>query len=140
MAEKGKAKQAGISLSDLKKEEVEGLVAGLANQGMTPSEIGMALRDQHGIPSIKKLTGMNLEQILEKKGIKGDMPRDMLNLIKLSVVQYRHMQKNKKDMTAKRGYMLTVSKIRRLTDYYIKKVKLAKGWRYTPETAALLVK
>ena len=57
----------------------------------------------------------------------------------LSCVQ-RHMQTNKKDQTAKRGYTLTVSKIRRLTDYYHRTGKLDKAWRYTAETAALLVK
>ncbi|VVC00415.1 30S ribosomal protein S15 [uncultured archaeon] len=136
---KGK-KKARVTLSDMKQEELEGIVANLANQGMTPSEIGVALRDQHGVPSVKKLTGMNLEKILEKKGLQGDMPRDLLNLISRSVVLFRHMQANKKDMTAKRGYLLTVSKIRRLAKYYIREKRLAKDWRYTQEAAELLVK
>ncbi len=125
---------------DYKPAEVEELVVGLANKGLTPAEIGMNLRDQHGIPSVKKLTGMNLEKIMEKKGISGDMPRDLLNLISRSVVLSRHMKANKKDMTAKRGYQLAVSKIRKLTNYYIRAGKLDKNWRYTQEAAELLVK
>lgn len=125
---------------DYKPAEVEEIIVGLANKGLTPAEIGMNLRDQHGIPSVKKLTGLNLEKILEKKGVSSDMPRDLLNLISRSVVLNRHMNVNKKDMTAKRGYQMAVSKIRKLTNYYIKNGKLDKNWRYTQEAAELLVK
>ena len=120
--------------------QVNEIIVELANNGLTPSEIGMTLRDQYGIPSVKKLTSKKIEQILEEKELGSDIPRDMLNLIKKSVQLIKHMEKNKKDMTSKRGYQLTVSKIRRLTKYYINKGKLAKTWRYTPEKAALLVK
>lgn len=137
---KEKTGEKAVAWVDYKPSEVEELVVGLANQGMTPAEIGMNLRDQHGIPSVKKLTGMNLEKILEKKGLQTDMPRDLLNIIKRSVVIYRHMQANRKDMTAKRGYTLAVSKIRKLTKYYIEHGKLDRNWRYTPEAAELLVK
>ena len=120
--------------------QVEEFIVELANNGLTSSEIGMTLRDQYGVPSVKKLTSKKIEQILDKKDLGTDVPRDMLNLIKKSVQLVKHMEKNKKDMTSKRGYQLTVSKIRRLTKYYIKNGKLAKDWRYTPEKAALLVK
>ena len=140
MANGKKAVDKGIQASDIKQEELEEIMVGLSNQGMTPAEIGMVLRDQHNVPSVKKLTGMNLEQLLAKKGVQSDIPRDLLNLIKKSVMLFRHMSANKKDMTAKRGHLLTVSKIRRLTKYYIRAKKLPKGWRYTQEAAELLVK
>lgn len=125
---------------EYKPEEVEQIIIELTNAGQTPAEIGMTLRDQYGIPSVQKLTGNKIEKILEKHKLSSDMPRDLLNLIKRSVVLAKHIEENKKDETAKRGYILTVSKIRRLTDYYIKKGKIEKSWRYTPEKAALLVK
>ena len=125
---------------DYKTEEIEQVVVDLANAGMTPAEIGMALRDQHGIPNVKRLTGITVEKMLGKHKLLPDIPRDLLNLIKRSVVLQKHMQVNKKDQSAKRGYTLAVSRIRRLTDYYIKSGKIEKGWRYTEETAALLVK
>jgi ribosomal protein S15P/S13E len=52
----------------------------------------------------------------------------------------KHMDSNTKDNTAKRGYQLTVSKIRRLAKYYKRNRKLPEDWRYTPEKAKLLVK
>ena len=125
---------------EYKPAEVEEIIVNLANSGMTPSEIGMSLRDQYGIPSIKNLTGFRVEQILEKHSLQTDIPREMLNLIRKSVTLYKHLGVNKKDGTAKKGYILTVSKIRRLTKYYIEKGRLPKAWKYTPETAALLVK
>jgi len=125
---------------EYKPEEIEQIIVELANSGLTASEIGMILRDQYGVPSVKKLSGKKIEEILEKHKLGSDIPRDMLNLIRKSVKLQKHMGKNKKDMTSKRGYQLTVSKIRRLTKYYVKKGKLPKGWRYTPEKAALLVK
>ncbi len=137
---KAPASRQSPSWVEYKPEEVEQLVLELANQGITASEIGMSLRDLHGIPSVKKLTGKKIEEILAAHKLGSDIPRDLLNLIKKSVVLHRHMQENRKDQTAKRGYGLIVSKIRRLTDYYHRKGRLAKEWRYTPETAALLVK
>jgi len=125
---------------EYKPAEVEQIIVDLANTGLTPSEIGMTLRDQYGVPSTHKLLGKKIEQVLDEKNLGSDIPRDMLNLIIKSVTLQKHTEKNKKDMTSKRGYQLTVSKIRRLTKYYIKRGKLAKDWRYTPEKAALLVK
>jgi ribosomal protein S15P/S13E len=125
---------------DYKPHEIEEVIVNLANAGSTPSEIGMALRDQYGIPNVAKVTGEKLEKILEKHKLSGDVPRDLLNLIKKSVQLENHLQKNKKDFTAKRGYIITVSKIRKLVNYYHKSGKLSKDWRYTPERAALLIK
>ncbi len=138
--EKRKATIKAPEWSEYNPEEIEQVVVDQANTGMTPAEIGMILRDQFGVPSVKGATGLTIEEVLAKHGLLSDIPRDLLNLIKRSVVLQRHMVANKKDQSAKRGYTLTVSKIRRLTDYYHRTGKLDKGWRYTPETAALLVK
>lgn len=125
---------------ELKPEEVTDLIVQFANEGKTPTEIGALLRDMHGVPNIKSLTGKKLEEILTENKIASDIPRDLLNLIKKSVVLFKHMNKNKKDFSAKRGYILTVSKIRRLSKYYKIIGKLPEDWKYTQEYAALLVK
>jgi len=125
---------------ELKPQEITELIANLANQGRSASEIGSILRDQYGVPSVKSLTGKRVSKILEEQGTRQEMPEDLMSLIKTSVKLQKHLQEHKKDRTAKRGYQLAVSKIRRLTKYYIKAGKLASNWRYTPETAQLLVK
>lgn len=134
---KGEKEKAIITLTP---EEAVEVIVKLSNQGLTPSEIGITLRDSYGIKNVKELLGKGIEKVLEEKGLLPDMPRDLLNLIRKSVIINRHMKANKHDMTAKRGYLLTVSKIKRLTKYYAKKGKLKKGWKYTPEAAELLVK
>ncbi len=125
---------------DYKPEDVEKLVASLGKSGQDAAEIGMLLREQYAVPSVKAITGKRIERILADADIKSDLPRDLLNLIRKSVVLLNHMKENKKDMTAKRGYQLTVSKIRRLAKYYMRKGRIPHGWRYSPEEAVLLVK
>lgn len=126
--------------AEYKPKEIDAVIVNLANTGMTAAQIGMALRDQYGIPNFKNFSGKKMEQVLKEKELLPDVPRDLLNLIRKSVTLQKHMAENKNDMTSKRGYQLTVSKIRRLVKHYKKDGKLAQDWRYTPESAALLVK
>lgn len=120
--------------------EIEEEIAKLANQGRSASDIGLILKQQHAVLSVKGITGKRISQIVKEKGIVHDIPEDLMNLIKTSVRLQKHLAENKKDFSAKRGYQLAVSKIRRLAKYYIKEGKLPSTWRYTPETAQLLVK
>ncbi|MDH5420151.1 MAG: 30S ribosomal protein S15, partial [Candidatus Bathyarchaeota archaeon] len=48
-------------------EEVEALVIRLAKEGHPPSKIGIILRDQHGIPLTKPITGKSISQILKER-------------------------------------------------------------------------
>jgi small subunit ribosomal protein S15 len=124
----------------LNAKETEETIVSLANAGHTASEIGLMLRDQQGIGDVKVLTKKTITELLEKHKLLGDVPEDLMSLVRKSVMIKKHMAQNKNDMSAKRGYQLTVSKIRRLSKYYTKSGKLPKGWRYSEETAALLVK
>ncbi|HLD59134.1 MAG TPA: 30S ribosomal protein S15 [archaeon] len=125
---------------ELKPKEIEEAITNLANAGHPAAEIGTLLRDQYGVPGAKLVTGKNISQILEEHNLKPKIPEDLMNLIRKSVKQRAHLAKNKKDFDAKRGYQLTVSKIRRLTAYYQKQGKIAADWRYTEQAAELLAK
>ena len=128
------------SVKNPKGSELSETIFQLANQGRTASEIGLILRDQQDIHSVKELTGKRISQILKEKGIVQEIPEDLMNLIRTSVKLQKHLVQNKKDTSAKRGYQLAVSKIRKLARYYIRENKLPARWRYTSETAQLLVK
>jgi small subunit ribosomal protein S15 len=134
---KGKEKPVWI---EYKPKEIEELVVSLSNQGNSPSLIGTILREQNGILDVREATKKTISEILVENNVKQDIPEDLLFLIRKAVALDGHMKKNKKDMSAKHGYELTVSKIRRLVKYYIKKKSLPADWRYTIETASLLVK
>lgn len=120
-----------------KPKEVEMLVVKYAKEGMSPSQIGIQLRDQYGIPDVKTVTGSKITEILEEKELLNDIPEDLLALIKKRVRITNHLEENGKDMTAKRGLELTESKIRRLTKYYKKTGRLPKDWSYDPQKIQL---
>jgi small subunit ribosomal protein S15 len=121
-------------------KEAEENVVSLANAGHSPSKIGLILRDEHSVKNFHEFTGKTIKAVLGENNLLGDIPEDLLNLIRKSVMLYGHMEKNHKDYSAKRGYELTVSKIRKLSKYYVKKKILPNDWYYSPQKAALLVK
>ena len=114
-------------------KEAELLVVKYAKEEQKPSQIGVILRDKYGIPDIKVITGKSINDILVEKKINQEFPEDFLALIKRSVLLRKHLESNKKDMSAKRGLQLTDSKIRRLAKYYKKKGVLEAKWRYNPD-------
>lgn len=127
-------------MKEQSREELEEQVVSLANAGHSSSKIGLILRDEYGVKNFEEVTGKKIQGVLKENKLIGEMPEDLLNLIRRSVILNNHINKNKHDYSAKRGYELTVAKIRRLTKYYAKKRKIPQGWVYTPEQAALLVK
>lgn len=117
------------------KDEVLKIIEKLEKQGLSQSLIGMRLRDQYGIANLKEY-GIKLSSAVKKRNI----PEDMHSLLVKVVNLHAHMAKNKKDSTSKHGLEKSESQIRRLAKYYIKNGMLPKGWKYTIESARLLVK
>ncbi len=120
-------------------KEVELLIAKYAKEGKAPSQIGLALRDEYGIPDVKLVTGRTITQILKDKSLLPEIPEDLMALITKVVLIKKHMDVSKKDMTAKRGVQLTESKINRLVKYYKNSGRLAKDWSYDPDRIKLYV-
>ncbi len=110
-------------------EEVEKLVVKYKKSNKSTSEIGMILRDKYGIPNVKSITKKSINNILKENKLAGDIPEDLLNLIRKMVAILSHREKNKKDQTSKRGLLLTDSKIRRLIKYYKKNKVLSPDWK-----------
>ncbi len=113
--------------------EVEKLVVKLAKEGQTSSAIGMHLRDQYGIPSVKLIANKKIHEIMREKKIATELPEDVLALIKKAAIVRKHMGKNKHDMTALRGLQLTESKVKRLAKYYKKINRIPVEWKYVVE-------
>lgn len=111
-----------------KENEVEKLVVKYGKVGKYSAEIGLLLRDTHGINSVKALTGKSVSAIVQEHGLTKKLPEDMLNLIQKMITIKAHRGKNKQDQTAKRGMQLTDSKIRRLSKYYQRTGKIPAGW------------
>ena len=115
--------------SPFKDKEVEKLVVKYAKAGKTASEIGMVLRDAYGITSVKTLTQKRVMVILKENDLVKGLPDDLLALIKKLISIKQHLEKNKHDQSARRGTILTTSKIRRLTKYYQRTGKVAADWQ-----------
>ncbi len=112
----------------------------LHNDGLSASKIGLVLRDEFNIYNIKKYSGKSISEILEENKLQSDIPEDLLDLLKRVVKLLKHMKSNKSDTTAKRGYQITVSKIRALSKYYKRTKKLPKDWNYSEDKAIILMK
>jgi small subunit ribosomal protein S15 len=123
---------------DYDKDELESLILKLARENKTPSEIGIILRDQYGIPDVRS-ADLRIRKVIEKE-TSHEVPEDLYNLIKKAVRLYKHMEANRKDSKSKHGLELVESKIRRLVKYYVKTKRLPSDWKYTIEKARLLVK
>jgi SSU ribosomal protein S15P len=113
-------------------------VVELARRGFPPSQIGIILRDQYGIPLVKPITGKKLTRILEEHGVKQELPEDLLNLIRRALRIRKHLEEHPKDMASRRGLQLVESKIHRLIKYYKRVGKLPKDFVYNPQALSHL--
>jgi small subunit ribosomal protein S15 len=119
--------------------EIEELIVKLAKEENTPSKIGIILRDQYGIPSVKDVTGKKIGFFLEKNNASGTLPEDLFNLITKALGLRKHLAGNSRDIHNARSLLLVESKIHRISKYYRSTGKLPEDWRYNPETAKLLL-
>ncbi len=122
-----------------KPKEVEMLVVKLAKEGKNASRIGLILRDQYGVGSVEDICKKKISRIIEEHKLAGEVPDDLMALIKRSVMIRKHLETNHKDMTALRGLQLTESKIKRLVNYYKKEGRLPVSWKYDVKVAGLMV-
>jgi small subunit ribosomal protein S15 len=118
-------------------EEVENLVVKLGREGYPPSLIGVILRDQHGIPLVKSITGKSITQILKDNNLSPKLPEDLENLLKKAERTRKHLEKHRKDYSNKRALALIESKIHRLSEYYKEKGVLPADWKYKPSVASV---
>eukprot|EP00037_Helgoeca_nana_P031827 m.410831 g.410831 ORF g.410831 m.410831 type:complete len:154 (+) comp28494_c0_seq1:74-535(+) len=120
-------------------DDVKDQIYKLSRKGLTPSKIGVRLRDAKGIASVKALTGNKILRILKAKGLAPSIPEDLYHLIKKAVSVRKHMEKNRQDKDSKFRLILIESRVHRLARYYKKRSVLPANWRYESATASALV-
>jgi len=125
--------------TSISKEEIEEFITTQGKEGMSSSRIGIILRDQYGVPSVKLATGRSISAIWKEAGAAPKIPEDMMNLLKRAVRLGTHLKENPRDIHNKRQLHLTEAKIRRLGQYYKKTGALPKGWKYNLNDARLMV-
>merc|ERR1711920_216962 len=111
-------KKTAPSWSKTSADEVCEHVCKLAKKGLTPSQIGVFLRDSQGIAQVQAITGTKILRILKANGFAPELPEDLYHLIKKAVQVRKHLERNRQDKDAK---------------------KLPANWKYESATAAALV-
>merc|ERR1712135_195441 len=108
----------------LSSDDVKEQIYKLAKKGLRPSQIGVILRDSHGVAQVRFVT---------------DLPEDLYHLIKKAVAMRKHLERNRKDTDSKFRLILVESRIHRLARYYKSKSVLPPNWKYESATASALV-
>jgi len=128
--------------SDVDEDAIEERVVELAEQGHSPSEIGLTLRDEgvNGvpIPDVSLATGKKVTEILEDNDADPEIPEDLYNLFERAVRLHEHMDEHPGDHQNKRALQNTEAKIRRLIDYY-RGDELDEDFTYSADTVAELL-
>ena len=118
-------------------DEVEELVVKYAKDGLSPSQIGIKLRDQYSIPLVKPITKKSVTKILEDNKANPELPEDLENIVKKAVGLQKHLKANKGDRRNVRSLELIEAKVHRLAVYYKKVGKIPKNWKYKSMVAQL---
>ena len=119
--------------------EVEEIIVRAAKKGQLPSQIGALLRDGHGIPLSKAVTGAKIVRLLKARGLAPELPEDLYFLIKKAVAIRKHLEKNRSDVDAKFRLILVESRVHRLARYYRINKKIPTAFKYDSTTASTLV-
>jgi small subunit ribosomal protein S13e len=140
-------------------------VTKLAKKGLTPSQIGVVLRDSHGVAQVKSITGQKILRLLKKTGVFStylplalpsacalhlvyavsiaglapSLPEDLYHLIKKAVAVRKHLERNRNDKDSKFRLILIESRIHRISRYYKTARQLPPNWKYESATASTLV-
>ena len=110
-------------------EEVVDQICKFAKKGMTPSQIGVVLRDSQGIAQVKNVTGNKVLRILKSNGLAPEIPEDLYHLIKKAVAVRKHLERNRKDCDSKFRLILIESRVHRLSRYYKTTGQLPPNWK-----------
>jgi small subunit ribosomal protein S13e len=138
----------------------------LARTGLTPSQIGVTLRDSHGVPQVRFVTGNKILRILKAEGmirsrlplmvffahfsyivillfvflgLAPSIPEDLWFLVKKAVSVRKHLETNRKDKDSKFRLILIESRIHRLARYYKTKQQIPPTFKYDSATASTLI-
>lgn len=118
-------------------KEIEEIITKYGKEGLTPSQIGIKLRDQYAIPLAKPIINKGITQVLDENNLKSDLPEDLANIVNKSVGLQKHLKKNKSDRRNNRSLELIEAKVHRLTVYYKKIGRIPKNWKYKSVVAQL---
>ena len=121
----------------MESKEIEELIVKYAKEGMTSSQIGIKLRDQHAIPLVKPILNKTISDVLKENDLVPEIPEDLNNIVLRAVNLQKHLKENKSDNRNVRSLELIEAKVHRLSTHYKNKGIIPKKWKYKSVVAQL---
>ena len=118
-------------------KEIEEVIVKYAKDGMSSSQIGIKLRDQHAIPLVRPILKKSITQVMNENELTPEIPEDLNNIVQTAINLQKHLKDNKSDNRNVRSLELIEAKVHRLATYYKKKGLIDKKWKYKSEVAQL---
>lgn len=118
-------------------DEVIAIVGKLVKEGLTPSQIGVRLRDENGIPSVRAILGKTLREVLKEHDMGTSTPEDVIRLLQKARALQTHLERNRGDRKNVRSLELLEAQIHRLSKYYKRIGRLPANWKYSTVVAKL---
>jgi len=118
-------------------KEIEDLIIKYGKEGLTSSQIGLKLRDQHAIPLVRPIINKGITQVLGENDLKQELPEDIANIVNKAVGLQKHLKVHKSDRRNVRSLELIEAKVHRLSVYYKKIGRIPKNWKYKSVIAQL---
>jgi len=118
-------------------KEIEEMIVKYAKDGLTSSQIGIKLRDQHAIPLVKPIIKKGIMKVLDENKLNQELPEDLNNIVIKAVGLQKHLKSNNKDNRNRRSLELIEAKVHRLSVYYKKIGRIPKNWKYKSVIAQL---
>lgn len=118
-------------------KEIEEMITKYGKDGLTPSQIGVKLRDQHAIPLARPILNKGITQVLDENNLKPELPEDLASIVNKAVGLQKHLKNNKSDRRNVRSLELIEAKVHRLAVYYKKVGRIPKNWKYKSVVAQL---
>ena len=89
----------------MRPDEVRDHICKLAKKGLSPSQIGVTLRDSFGIPQVKNVTGSKILRILKAKGLAPEVsffPQRGLDLLHLRTCKHIVLKQRTPELSLRR--------------------------------------
>ena len=118
-------------------KEIEEIIVKYGKEGLTSSQIGLKLRDQHAIPLVRPIIKKGITQVLDENKAGQELPEDLNNIVNKAVGLQKHLKSNKSDSRNVRALELIEAKVHRLSVYYKRIGRIPKNWKYKSVVAQL---
>jgi small subunit ribosomal protein S15 len=118
-------------------DEVSSLAIKMGREGLSPSQIGVRLRDEYGIPLVKPILGKSIATLLRENKLAPAIPEDLQHLLERARRVQLHLQTYKSDRRNVRSLELIEAKIYRLSKYYKRTGLIPSDFKYAAVVAQL---